>query len=102
MSDCPRFSGLGDSGVSGMRVVCLHNLRGIRWRFGVWVRTDWDCQLLGWVSHQYRHRRLTKLAGCLDIVGQSCRKMTFIVFCRYSLGYGSVGIRDVVRQLWNR
>ena len=25
LSDCPRFSGVGDSGVSGMGVLCWHN-----------------------------------------------------------------------------
>ena len=35
MSDCPQFSGVGDSGISGMDVVCWHNWKGIGGRFGV-------------------------------------------------------------------
>ena len=35
MSDCPRFSEVGDSGVSGMGVVCWHKWIGIGGQFGV-------------------------------------------------------------------
>ena len=43
------------------------------------VRSERGCEILNyWGGHQYRHRISTKLAGWLDIVGQSCRKLTFV------------------------
>ena len=60
------------------------------------VRTGRGCQLLGRVLHHSRHRRSTKLAEWLDIVGQRYRTMTFarvvpllvgLLYCMYQERY---------------